>query len=917
MTSKKIAVLVLVLVGLVLALSIGIISAQDVSEGPVMKPAVKNASVSPPEGNYTDSFTYTVDVRFYEESLIELQLYDPTKKDWITYKTREYRDTLGWQTLRWDWRPSDRAWEGQNVSYRFRWNNTDLVYGKGPYIIPVIAWEFRNAIVRPSSGYYNDNFTYSVSVKLNKEEELSLEVFNISSYKWKVRGEKQYTNTSNWQELKWDNIANIASADSEGLASYRFFFIESGERHESGIYYGPTLKPILPEEIFKNATAEEIFKNATVSPSKGDFSTAFNYTVEVINTYGGIEINNVTLEVYNGSWSHKGSGTSRPGGNKWEWKDITFGGGYEGVAKYKFLYNNEYESAVYDGPLLLTETPTIIISGGGGGGGGSSYKPYIRYENAIVDPSWEVIGVREEKSFNYSVDVDRDVSLVLAIYNASSKEWEEKGGIGEESRHKDGWRHEWRVNLTLDKNWEGTSKYRFYPDKQERYASQVFYGPEIKTTEASLAGWKKEIGVAEKALKEPELTSATVTPSKDYWFKKFTYTAEIEHPDRANMTVVLFVYKPGSKEWKPVPWRGYRYNPIIHSSDYDESNSATVSWTVEKKEVFDEGDAGQRSAFHFWYWDGYNEYNESKGSKIDGPTLLANEAPEFVRAVTPSPEYGSTHTVYTYTFEVNDPDNDTVYGWLTITDPLNEEHVIEGTGKEGVIKFRVGPGLGIFTEDKLREYINTTNEALFTSQYRLEYWDEGMAVNGEEAKTTAWFEGPHVSLIRIEPKMEPPDPVSGKYADEFEYHVGFYSSKDNTFWLDLTIYDPSNPEHAHQTLRTKRLTVSADTTNYTSWKVKPEVFGPGDFGKNASYAIAWKDEVGNRGVLEGSGPYIERAVPLLSWDLPLVPIISMVIVPLIVIGISLLSVLSGVPVSSLLRRRLGKLRKEREEEEED
>ncbi|NQE54381.1 hypothetical protein C5S29_12385 [ANME-1 cluster archaeon GoMg3.2] len=1100
MTGKKIAVLVLVLVGLVLALAIGIISAPDVSEGPVMKPAVKNASVSPPEGNYTDSFTYTVDVRFYEESLIELQLYDPTKKDWITYKTREYRDTLGWETLRWDWIPSDRAWEGQNVTYRFRWNSTDLVYGKGPYIKEEIAWEFRNAIVRPSSGYYNDKFSYSVSVKLNKEEELSLEVFNISSYKWEVRGEKQYNDTGNWQLMKWDNITDIASADSEGLASYRFFFIESGERHESEIYYGPTLKPTIPEEIFKNATvdpysghyntlfsygvevstnedvlltvydisidewvekgkgtkkgnrweweniqfnkdcaglasykfvagtheseiyygptlkiivpeeifknatvnpdsgyyntpfsygvevntsedvvlmvydisidewkdkgkgtktgnkweweniqfkkdgagfasykfvagthvsriydgptlmkiptAEEIFKNATVYPSKGDFSTAFNYTVEVNNTYSGIEISNVTLEVYNGSWRHKGPGTSRPGGNRWEWKDITFGEGYEGVAKYKFLCNNKYKSAVYDGPLLLTETPTIIISGGGGGGGGS-YKPYIRYENAIVDPSWEVIGVREEKSFNYSVDVDRDVSLVLAIYNASSKEWEEKGGIGEESRHKDRWRHEWRVNLTLDKNWEGTSKYRFYPDKQERYASQIFYGPEIKTTEASLAGWKKEIGVAEKALKEPELSSATVTPTKDYWFKKFTYTAEIEHPDRANMTVVLFVYKPGSKEWKPVPWRGYRYNPIIHSSDYDESSSATVSWTVEKKEVFDEGDAGQRSAFHFWYWDGYNEYKESKGSKIDGPTLLANEAPEFVKAVTPNPEYGSTHTVYTYTFEVNDPDNDTVYGWLTITDPLNEEHVIEGTGKEGVIKFRVGPGLGIFTEDKLREYINKTNEALFTSQYRLEYWDDGMAVNGEEAKTTAWFEGPHVSLIRIEPKMEPPDPVSGKYADEFEYHVGFYSSKDNTFWLDLSIHDPSNPEHAHQTLRTKRLSVSADTTNYTSWKVKPEVFGPGDFGKNASYAIAWEDEVGNKGVLEGSGPYIERAVPLLSWDLPLVPIISMVIVPLIVIGISLLSVLSGVPVSSLLRRRLGKLRKEREKGEED
>jgi hypothetical protein len=897
MTSKKIAGLVLV--GFVLALSIGIILAPDVSEGSVIIPAVKNASVSPPVGNYTDSFNYTVDVRFYDDTRIELQIHHPIEDKFKSYGERKYNGSRDWQTLWWNGTTFGPAWEGEDVKYLFSWNGTELLFAVGPHIKEEPRWELTNATVTPISGYYNYNFTYSVDVKVNKEEEIFLEVFNISNYKWEGRGQKQYNDRGNWQLMKWDNITDIASADSEGLASYRFFFIESGERYESQIYYNPTLKPIIPEE-------GEIFKNAAVDPSSGYNNTPFSYGVEA---NAGEDVVLTVYDISIGEWVEKGIGTKI--GDTWEWANIQFNKDCAGLASYKFVAGT-HESGIFYGPTLNKKTTSSTGGGGGGGGGGSSYKPYIQYENAIVDPSWVVIGVREVKSFNYTVDVDRDVTaLILEIYNASSKEWEEKGGIGEESRLKDGWQHEWRVNLTLDKNWEGTSKYRFYPTKQEKYASQVFYGPEIKTTEASLAGWKKEMGVAEKALKEPELIRATVTPTKDYWFKKFTYSAEIKHPDRANMTVVLYVYKPGSKEWKPVPWRGYRYNPIIRSSDYDESDTVNVSWTVEKKEVFDEGDAGKSSQFYFWYWDGYNEYNESKGS-FDGPMLLANEAPEFVRAVTPSPEYGSTHTVYTYTFEVNDPENDAVYGWLTITDPLTEEHVIEGTGEEGVIKFIVGPGLGIFTEDKLRGYINETNEALFTSRYRLEYWDDCMAVKDEKPKNTTWFEGPHVSLIRIEPKMEPPDPVSGKYADEFEYHVGFYSSKDNTFWLDLTIYDPSNPEHGHQTLRTKRLRVSADSTNYTSWKVKPEVFGPGDFGKTACYAIAWKDEVGNRGVLKGSGPYIERAVPLLSWDLPLVPIISMVIAPLIVIGISLLSVLSGVPVSSLLRRRLGELRKGRE-----
>jgi hypothetical protein len=66
--------------------------------------------------------------------------------------------------------------------------------------------------------------------------------------------------------------------------------------------------------------------------------------------------------------------------------------------------------------------------------------------------------------------------------------------------------------------------------------------------------------------------------------------------------------------------------------------------------------------------------------------------------------------------------------------------------------------------------------------------------------------------------------------------------------------------------------------------------GPDDFGKNASYTIAWKDKSGIGDIINGSGPYIERAVPLLSCDPPLVPIISMVIVPSLVFLSSLLLV---------------------------
>jgi len=481
--------------------------------------------------------------------------------------------------------------------------------------------------------------------------------------------------------------------------------------------------------------------------------------------------------------------------------------------------------------------------------------------------------------------------LILEIYNPSSNEWEEKGK-GNESNLKGEWgkwRHEWNVTLTLDKNWAGYGKYRFYPEKKEKYASQVYYGPEIKML--SLSEWKEEIGFSDRALAEPEI-EADVRPGEAMWFKEFTYTANITHPDRANMTVALFVYKPGSNDWKPVPWRGYTYNPIVKSTNYNDLNTVTISWTVEKSEIFDYKDGGEEpgkeSMFYIWYWDGCNEYEEITDGYFYGPRLLANHEPEFIEALPVSPGNGSTHAVYEYTFEVNEPDNETVHGYLTVIDPLgNERKFKEDPGKKGYIQFTIDPDQRVFTEEKLREYTNITGKKTFTSSYKLEFWDDGMIANGTEAKIEppgeGWFKGPHVSLVKVIPVVTELNPKQGKYGAEYEFIVGIKSTKENTLLLMLNISDPSNPEHSHQTFTTRNISVATDTIGYATWQVKPtvfeSVFGPNDFGKTARYEIAWEDQYGNKGIINGTGPYIERAVPLLCIDWPLVPILSMVFVP--------------------------------------
>ena len=879
----------------------GVPSIGEEPDGFTMEPSAREPKVNPIRGHWDTSFNYSVEIRFDKE--IEVELWVSLKDGEHYYKRKElYPGSGDWERIYWN-AVVPFGDEKRTSRFMFKWNETDFlkerekgnlkkVEGHGPIIdeYPPTFVKFRNGTVSKEEATYKDELNYSVEVNATKYVRIELLVQGPRiNPEWGSMYNYSYNNIGGWQKLTWNKTKPFSKNVFKGGRS-DFQFIAhhegSGVDFPSSVYHGPDLKPLIELK-------------PRVDPPSGKYDTLFNYIVELVNVkYINISDVKRNIKLVVCTPADEEIFFENPvfenSIGKWSIKPFKNDSKCSGTAHYYFKYDGD-ETDKYDGPNINITGPTPSPTpaphrGGGGGGGGSSYKPYIIYEKAIVEPDpVSIRGVRENKSLNYSVVVDKDKTLILAIYNLSSNEWEEKGK-GKKSELKDRkWKHKWNVNLTLDKNWEGkTCRYRFYPEGQQKYTSQVYYGPEIKI-KVSLTDIMEDIGISDKPLEEPEI-ECEVTPKEGGWFKKFTYSAEIKHPDRANMTLLLFVYKPGSGEWKPVPWRKDRYNPIIRSSDYDEdkSNIATLSWTVEKKDVFDEGDAGKSSKFYIWYWDGYNEYNESKGS-FDGPELLVNHEPEFVIALKPKPEYGSTHTVYEYVFDLSDPENDTVYGWLTITDPLGEDHVIESAGKEGSIQFRVGPGRGIFTEDKLREYLNKTNETIFRSRYRLEYWDECMNVL-RKTNSTDWFVGPNVSLVKVENKTPKVEPGRGKYADEFEYEVGFYSSKDNTFWLNLTIYDPSSPDHAHQSLSTT-LRVDADTTNYTSWKIAPNVFGPDDFGKNASYTIEWKDEVGNRGIITGSDPYIERAVPLLSHELPFVPI-SMVIAPLAAFGISLILVLS-------------------------
>jgi hypothetical protein len=328
------------------------------------------------------------------------------------------------------------------------------------------------------------------------------------------------------------------------------------------------------------------------------------------------------------------------------------------------------------------------------------------------------------------------------------------------------------------------------------------------------------------------------------------------------MTVALLVYKPGSDEWVPVA-KGRQYNYIINTSDYDEQDKTTVTWTLDEGNVFDEDDTEKKSRFYIWYWDGWNKIDCEKKQLEgydEGPELLANHEPQVAKL--PELNYeGSTSTVYEYSFDVEDDVNDTVYGLLTVIDPLDNSHSlskVEKTGNKGVASFCfiVDPDSEIFTEDKLKQYKNITGNDTFTSRYRFEYWDECRQMMGiGERFLTDWFTGPTVTAVKVTYTEPEVSPNRGTYADEFVIRIEFYSSKTNTISLNLTIYDPSNrsppwspPEGVVD------LKVPAGQTEPASWRVKPEIFGPEDAGKYVNYTIEGTDSFRRVYKINGTGP---------------------------------------------------------------
>ena len=461
---KKKKVVVLVLVGVVVALSTGMLAAQsdEPEVSSVIIPALENASVSPPEGNWSDYFNYSVNVRFYESVEIELWIYHPAEHDWISCGIQGYNKSGGaWQTLWWNMTLFSQECKGESSSYKFIWDGLVLnIDGKERFFGPRIhdgpippSVGFKNASVEPEIGASETKFSYNVTMNATKEGIACLEIQCLPGGYFKPVGCYDYNGNDELVPYKW-NVTSEEYCDKEiGKCKYRFYFQDdTGTKISSNVYEGP-------EVII------EQFTNFSVNPDRGLNSTFFNFTADLNTTKEGNTT--VTLQVRSAKadWidvtnkSYKNDGKSIP---------ITFNIciNTSNIPEKENLISEWRKNEVIEWRVkgLINESSTI----------NTTYDIGLTWH----DPSFSQEEGWWNDTFNFSVNVNAEVKGEVEL-KVRCKDWKSVGN----------WSYNntpnpqtlsWEGVRVCEERYEGSTSYNFtFHCGDIQYSSPTYDGPEV------------------------------------------------------------------------------------------------------------------------------------------------------------------------------------------------------------------------------------------------------------------------------------------------------------------------------------------------------------------------------------------------------------------------------------------------------
>jgi hypothetical protein len=454
---------------------------------------------------------------------ITLEVYNLSLHDWTAIGDRTYNGTGEWQSLTWeDVKICSGKCEGTS-SYRFKYNGSILLTESGPTIapptptlLPPTVQIFKDASVKPAYGHYNDSFTYSVFAQLNQTRNITLEVFDISSYEWQPVWAEYYSDKSNWQLLSWANVTNVSAVDSAGVASYRFLFFDAGGRRESEVFYGPELdlyptptptptviysgggggggggltwRKLLGDEKLMGELAEKLggfnisgdggvvaikppkLINATVTSESGSWHQNYDYCA--VAEHPDRADMWLTLEVHCPGQRENYTSSSQ---RVWLYDDAN-------IAKVEWRGVNVFNKE----DVRANESPGYYIHYNDGYNKDSWWRsgPELYFPPVLTDPSVSPAEGTYKEQFEYKVDVmdeeGADVNVTLYIVDSEGSEIYNETRVINGSEAKSGKTENWTYTFTEE---EVDKAFIYYFSASDRITSnitsEVRFGPYIK-----------------------------------------------------------------------------------------------------------------------------------------------------------------------------------------------------------------------------------------------------------------------------------------------------------------------------------------------------------------------------------------------------------------------------------------------------
>jgi hypothetical protein len=316
-----------------------LLNSSAINSGPrVFGATLENPTVTPPEGNYNDNFTYQVEVSNVTEADIkdiDLQTLNPCtkeRKDIGTATTFETKKTGTW-ILNWtDKAPFNASECGGMATYRFIYGHSywpEYDWEEGPDLLPIPP--IKNCAVVPKEvGYRFDDQSVTpvnITALVNTSSKIDIELFiidpvtNVSVSK----GVKECSKSGN---LTWRSVAPFVSIQEDDVKRY------IGKRFNLSFRYdGWTEEYAGPEFVVA-------FDNPNY-PSEVIYGKPFDFTVDVIASRNL----SITLKYrYNGIWTTQGINNSAITNytKEGEWQTLTWNcTAYYSWDAFKFEWRNK------------------------------------------------------------------------------------------------------------------------------------------------------------------------------------------------------------------------------------------------------------------------------------------------------------------------------------------------------------------------------------------------------------------------------------------------------------------------------------------------------------------------------------------------------------------------------------------------